>query len=303
MTHFGEFIALLTAVCWTVSALAHSYASERIGSLNVNLLRLLLAMLFFSLLSLIRTGYPVPFFIPPSSWFWLSVSGLVGFVFGDLCLLKAYTVLGARISMLIMTLAPAVAAITGLLVLDESLSFLSISGMLITLLGISIVILNRTDEIKGEVRSFKMRFGGYSKKGILLAFGGAVGQGIGIVLSKLGMQNSDPFASTQIRVIAGIGGFLAITLLSRKGKFFINSLKDVAACKSVIIGSFFGPFLGVSLSLLSIKNTATGIASTLMAIVPILIIPPAIWLFKEKINKHDLFGAVVAVTGIALFFI
>ena len=57
-----------------------------------------------------------------------------------------------------------------------------------------------------------------SPRGILYAFGGAVGQALGLVLSKFGLRDYDPFAATQIRIIAGIFGYVAlVTILSRWG--------------------------------------------------------------------------------------
>ena len=109
-SHIGEFSALLVAVFWAVSALAFESASKSIGSLPVNIIRLVLAMLFLSIFSQIKFGYFFPLHASHNQWIWLSLSGFIGFVFGDLCLFKAFTVIGSRYSMLIMTLAPPIAA-------------------------------------------------------------------------------------------------------------------------------------------------------------------------------------------------
>ncbi len=303
MPHFGEFTALLVALFWTITALSFSRASRTIGSLQVNLLRLILAFFFLGILLLVRTGSFWPNQNSTSSWLWLSLSGLVGFVFGDYCLFKSYEYVSARISMLIMALAPPIAAITGYFILKETFTLMNMGGMVITLLGIALVVLDKpdTDENKeSSTLSFKST---YPIKGLLLALGGATGQGVGLVLSKLGMQQYDPFASTQIRVITGIVGFSIIIILGRKIKELKNALKNRPAMGLVTLGAIFGPFLGVSLSLLSIKYTSTGIASTIMAIVPVLIIPPSILIFKEKVTKKEIIGAVLAVMGVALFFI
>lgn len=143
----------------------------------------------------------------------------------------------------------------------------------------------------------------YPIVGILLAFGGAVGQGSGLVLSKYGMQDFDPFAATQIRVITGFVGFAILFFILKRWKKVFSAIKDKQAMTRLSIGAFFGPFLGVSFSLLSVKYTTTGIASTIMAIVPVLIIPPAIIFFKEKITLKEVIGSIIAVGGVALFFL
>jgi drug/metabolite transporter (DMT)-like permease len=69
------------------------------------------------------------------------------------------------------------------------------------------------------------------------------------------------------------------------------------------LGAFFGPFLGVSFSLISIKYADAGIAATIMAMVPVLIIVPSAVIYKEKINLREVAGALLAVCGVAMFFL
>ena len=59
----------------------------------------------------------------------------------------------------------------------------------------------------------------------------------------------------------------------------------------------------MSFSLLAVQHTDTGIAATLMALTPVMIIPPAILLNKERIRIIEIIGAVVSIAGVALFFL
>ncbi len=133
--------------------------------------------------------------------------------------------------------------------------------------------------------------------------GGAVGQAAGLVLSKKGMQDMNAFEATQIRIMAGVIGFsLVITLFKRWGHL-LGALKDLKAMKFMTLGSFTGPFLGVSFSLLAVQHTDTGVAATLMALTPVMIIPPAILFNKERIKVIEIIGAMVSIAGVALFFL
>ena len=143
----------------------------------------------------------------------------------------------------------------------------------------------------------------HSIKGILFAFVGAVGQAVGLVFSKVGMGSYNAFAATQIRIIAGVVGFAFVITVLKKWNNVIIATKNLPAMKGIVAGSFFGPFLGVSFSLLAVQYTNAGIASTIMAIVPILIIPPAIIFQKQKVTLKEIIGAVISVAGVALFFI
>jgi len=303
MTHYyGEIAALLTAVFWTVTSLAFESAGKKVGSLAVNLIRLTMAFVIYCFLNYFRRGMFFPVDAGAERWGWLALSGLVGFVFGDLLLFQSYVVIGARIAMLIMALAPPITAFASWLLLGEVLSLMNWIGMIVTLAGISIVILKR--ETPEDPESKKIKFTtNYSIKGILLAFGGAIGQGVGLVLSKKGMGDYDAFAASHIRVIAGTIGFALIILITKQYPKVWSAIRHRPAMKRITLGSFFGPFLGVSFSLIAIKHTQAGVAATLMAIVPVLIIPPAIFLFQEKLNWKEILGAAITVGGVAIFFL
>ncbi len=295
VNHTGEFAALLTAIFWTVTSLTFEAASHRLGSLVVNILRLVIGFAFLSAFALIRRGLFLPVDATVENWIWLSLSGLVGFVFGDLFLFKSYTLIGSRFSMLIMTLVPPVTAIFSFIIIGERLTLFHFFGMALTFSGIALAIFNRNG--KGEKLSLKL-----SPRGILYAIGGAVGQALGLVLSKVGLKNYDPFAATQIRIIAGIFGYTAlVTLLMRWGKVS-RATRNRDGMILTSVGAFFGPFLGVSFSLIAVKYTEAGIAATIMALVPVFIILPAIIFYKEKVTLPELLGAVVSVGGVALFF-
>jgi drug/metabolite transporter (DMT)-like permease len=307
-THLGEYAALLTAVFWTITAIAFESAGKKVGSLSTNLIRLFMAFIFIGIYGQVTRGSFIPFDASAHQWMWLSLSGFIGFVIGDLLLFEAYVVIGSRISMLIMSLTPPITAFFGWLLLDETLTPRNMIGMFLTLLGIMLVVLDRKPKDKNKDNNSangtsknKIKLS-YPIIGILLAFGGAVGQGAGLVLSKYGMQDFDPFAATQIRVITGLVGFSILFVFMKRWKKVIAAVKNKNAMTRLSIGAFFGPFLGVSFSLLSVKHTTTGVASTIMAIVPVLIIPPAIIFFKEKITIKEVIGSLIAVGGVAMFF-
>jgi len=295
-SHLGESAALMVAVFWTITALAFESASIRVGSLPVNLIRLVMAFLFLCILTGIVRGNPLPTDATAHNWIWLSISGLIGFVLGDLFLFKSYTIVGSWFAMLIMTLAPTIAAFFGWLILGETMNYTSLLGMIITLSGIALTVFGRG---KGKEKlSFNKPV-----KGVLYAFLGALGQGLGIVFSKLGMGDYNAFASTQIRILTGIAGFIVIVTLSRRWPSIGMALKNKKGLLAITTGSFFGPFLGVSFSLVAISYTVTGIASTIMAIVPVLIIPPSILLFHHRITVKEMIGALLSVGGVILFFV
>jgi len=295
-SHFGEFAALLTAFFWTVTAISFEAASRRVGSVAVNILRLFIGLIFLCVYNLVRRGFLLPLDATTESIMWLTLSGFIGFVFGDLFLFKSYTMIGSRFSMLIMTLVPPITAFFSWIIMKERLTLFHYLGMTLTFTGIAIAIFNR--KAKGEKISLKL-----SPRGILYALGGALGQALGLVISKFGMKDYDPFAATQIRVMAGLFGFMVLVTIMRRWNSVFAATRDSQGMKSLSVGAFFGPFLGVSFSLVSVKYTEAGIASTIMALVPVFILLPAVVIYKEKITFAEMAGAVLSVGGCALFFV
>jgi drug/metabolite transporter (DMT)-like permease len=237
----------------------------------------------------------LPLDAPLSLWLWLGASGLLGFVIGDLLLFQAFIEIGARISMLIYASVPPFPLFWD----GYSSGNVKFSGLyrngrdaFRNLRGSSTKrgSRGRTDQISPPLR------------GVLFALGGALGQAGGLILSKHGAPSYNAFSATQIRCLAGILGFGAVLLFSRRTRNFWIALKDRAAMKVMLIGAFFGPFLGVSLSLIAIQHTSTVIASTIMALVPVLIILPSHFLFREPVLPREVVGAVIAVGGTALLF-
>ena len=293
--HAGELAALATACCWTASALAFEAAGRRVGSLSLNLIRLVPAMVLLSVYSWLVRGVAFPVDASAHAWLWLSLSGLVGFTVGDLCLFRAFVRVGARVSMLLMATVPLITTLFGLLIMGELLSARQLLGMVLTVVGVSSVALERRPDAAGRMQRLPL-------DGILLALGGAVGQALGLVLSKVGMGAYDAFAATQIRVLAGIVGLSVVFTVIGWWPRVRRALADRSAMVSTGIGAFFGPFLGVSLSLVAIKYTYAGVAATLMALVPVLIIPVSVLVLRERVSRLAVLGAVVAVTGTALLF-
>lgn len=301
MGFIGEAIAIATVLCWTVSVQFFEAASKKVGSGAVNIIRLSAALLFFGLVLFVRDGSIVPMDFPARAWFYLSLSGLIGFFWGDIFLFKALVELGPRVAMLLHSLAAPTAAVIGWIFLGETYQGKQWFGIFITLLGVALVILERTPKT-ATVTKLKVR--AISTRGILYGLAAMLGQAGGYVLSKAGMQTEqgylDAFSSTQIRAIAGFAGFVLLFTCTGKWGQVKRAIGNQRALSYTLLGSFLGPFIGVSLSLLVLHYLATGVAATFLSLVPICIIPFSIFLYKEHVSIRAATGAIVAVFGVAL---
>ncbi|MBU1344023.1 MAG: DMT family transporter [Proteobacteria bacterium] len=301
MPYTGELIAIGTVFCWTISVQFFEAASKRVGATSVNIIRLSVALILFGLLLFFRHGYIIPIHFPAHAWIFLSLSGVIGFFMGDIFLFKALVELGPRVAMLIFSLSAPTAAVIGWLFLDETYVLHQWAGMVITLSGVGIVILERNQKTS---RPSKLKNRDISIKGVLFGVGAMLGQAVGYILSKAGMQADagylDAFSATQIRAIAAFLCFLVFFTVTGKWKNVITALKDTKAVLFTATGSAIGPFLGVSLSLLVLHYLTTGVASTFLSLVPVFIIPFSIFVHKENVSIRAAAGAVTAVFGIYL---
>ena len=321
----GETIALGVAVSWTATALFAEVASKRMGSLPLNTLRMTMSLLLLTVTLWLLLGVPYPRYADSSTWLWLTLSGVVGYVIGDYCLMQGYIYIGSRFGQLFMTLSAPTAALPGRLLLGEEMSWLAILGMVVTLSGISMSILSKRD---GEER-IKLSL---PPKGVFFAAVAGICQGFGLVLSKMGLEHynnalsvagvdpsvapegallpvplmfSIPFAATMIRATIGLMGFFVLLVIFNKDwrQKLHHAATDRRAMWCLLGATVFGPFVGVSASLLATQYTSTGIAQTLFALTPVLIIAPAAWLFHQKVTAREVIGAVISVVGVCLFFI
>ncbi len=295
-SHIGELAALGTAVCWTVTSMAFEAAGKRVGSLCVNLIRLFLAFGFLTIFCFFNRGQALPTDATGYAWGWLALSGLIGFTIGDLCLFRVFVLVGSRFAMLMMALVPPFSAILGWILLGESLVPMDWLGMSLTVGGVIWVVLERPKADPNDKPNGR-------RLGILLGILAAAGQAGGLVLSKKGMGDFNPFAATQIRVLAGIAGFSVMFLFIGWWPKVIRATRNKPAMGFTALGGVFGPFLGVSLSLLAVQYTETGVAATIMALVPVLIIVPSILIKKERVTIRAALGSVIAVAGAAVLFL
>ena len=325
----GETIALGVAVSWTATALFAEVASKRMGSLPLNTLRMTMSLLMLALTLWLLLGQPWPRYADGDTWLWLALSGVVGYVIGDYCLMQGYIYIGSRFGQLFMTLSAPTAALTGRLLLGESMRPLAIVGMVVTLSGIALSILSKPTDNKNSFFNFRFSM---SRRGVFFAAMAGICQGFGLVLSKMGLEHYDnaiaaagvdvmtapdgallpvplqfsvPFAATMIRASIGLVGFFALLVIFNKDwrQKLNHAAHDRKAMWCLLGATIFGPFVGVSASLLATQYTSTGIAQTLFALTPVLIIAPAAWLFHQKVTLREILGAVISVAGVCLFFI
>ena len=292
----GETAALSTSMLWTVSSILLSSAGKRIGVLSVNAIRISIAVLLIGTAHLIIFGTFLPMATRPQ-WIYLSLSGFLGLAIGDLGYLGSLVLIGPRKGVLLASMAPIFSTISAYFILGEILGPRTLSGIFLTLLGIIIVIMEKKSNT-GNISEGNRILGVFS--GLI----GAIGQGVGLTLSKYGMVNIEstplnPLSAALIRMISAVFIIWIVFVIFKKP---FSVIRDKKAMMLTTGGAVTGPFLGVWLSMIAVTYTVAGVASTLMSLMPVLIIPVVWILYKEKTNLRGILGALIAVIGVAILF-
>ncbi len=295
MPFVGELSALLTAFLWSGTSMVFTEATTRVGSIQVNISRMILALIFLVItVWLLGLDYT----ISTSQILNLTWSGIIGLVVGDSFLFRAFKDIGARLSMLIMSLVPAMSAIMGLLFLGETLTTLGVTGMLITMTGIALVVLERQPAATAKYNM--------TGKGLIFALLGAFGQATGLIFAKFALNEAPlhGMVATTFRIAAALVLFLPAALLFR---WYKNPIRVYASDKKALAfttaGAILGPYLGITFSLVAIAHTKVAIATTIMALPPIIMLPLVWVVYRERLTPRAVIGAALAVAGVALLFL
>ena len=297
MNIIGELAALLTSVAWAGTSVLFTKATQQVGSIIVNRIRVILALLFLMVLNWAFDGYLLPFNAGVDRWIWFALSGAIGYALGDLLLFQSFLHIGPQRGMLMMSLAPLMSAGLAWVFFDEILTGTQILGVIITLAGVAWVIVRRRSDTHVAQSS--------PVQGVMLGLGAAIGQAVGFVLSKQGLtDNFSPLAGNSIRMLAAVIVLWALASIQGKAGKTINSMREQPKVLGLLIlAAFTGPVLGATLSLFALQHTQVGVASTLIALPPVFLLPVSWVIFKEKFDWGAVLGTLVAIGGVALLFL
>jgi drug/metabolite transporter (DMT)-like permease len=297
MNFIGELAALATSFFFAVTALIFTQTGRMVGSQVTNQVRLTFALIYLVIINLVFFREPLPFSAESSRWLWLGLSGIIGLSLGDAFLFQALVSIGPRLGTLLLSLAPIFGSIIAWVFFGEVLDILQITGIVLALTGIAWVVLSH-EEPPNTPR-------GHTRRGVLFGVLAGLGQAVGLVLSKQGMFGDfSPFQANAIRMLAAVIFIWGWALFDRKVSATFTALREKSrVLPLLVLGALVGPLLGVSASLLAVQHAEIGVASTLMALPPVIILPISYFVFKEKVGWQAIVGTLLAIAGVAILFL
>lgn len=299
MTYLGEISALVTGIFWSFSAIGFTMAGKDYNSKVINRVRITLAFLALLLINYFSLGIALPFSASPERWGFFLLSGILGYALGDHFLFSSYQIVGPRIGLLLLSLHPVFSTIIAWF-MGETLTWIQITGVLITVIGIGwVVLLKSGSQLVDE--QFKI-----TKKGVAYGLLAAIGQSTGLIFSKLGMTDGFPaIAGNAIRMLAAfVFLWIAAFFTKEVGVTFRSIIQKPKSFLWVFFGSMMGPVIGVSLSLIAVQNTReVAVASTLMGLSPIFMLPISYYFFHERFGWKVVFGTLLALVGVTILLV
>jgi drug/metabolite transporter (DMT)-like permease len=296
MIPWGELAALATAVAWSFTAIFFSYSGRRIGSGVVNRSRLIFAFCFLLITHRILQGEFFPWGTEPGRWGWLAVSSLLGLVLGDAFLFRAYVMIGPRLSMLLMSTVPIFSTLFGWLLFRETVAGIEFLGIALAVTGVAWVV------TEGQTDPLLMNKH-YYRRGLMFGLLGAFGQVANLVTARYALTDDYPaISATVIRILVALVVLWGAAAIQRQIRATFIAWRDRPAFRALIAGSIVGPFLGIWFSLIAVQYTRLGIAATLMALPPIILIPLEYIIYKRRVSPRGLIGTLMAMIGVALLF-
>lgn len=307
----GGSVAIFVSLMWTVCSILFAAAGKRLGILGLNAFRTLVALGLLATSHLILMGALLPG-ANAAQWGVLMLSGIIGLGIGDFGYFGGLVNIGPRKALLIMSTHPIFSLAAAYALLGEVPGAWTGLGIAVTLTGVFTVVLEEggAGERLGKVDRPDTVTRAMWRKGVFLAFVGAAGQGIGFVLAKYGMEQAggsgsdlDPLSATLIRMMAACLFIWIVVMAGGRLSAIRASFSDRGALKLAAGGAFFGPFIGVWMSMVALGYLMTGVAATLMSLMPVIIIPVLWIVFRQPTNPRGILGAVIAVIGVGILFL
>jgi drug/metabolite transporter (DMT)-like permease len=291
----GEIAALMAAACWASASLL--YSGTKLSAWGMNCGKNVIATTVFSLQLLVIAGWnsSAVFNAGRETWWWLAWSSVIGIVIGDTLYFRSLQILGPRKALIVSTTAPVLAAALGYAFLSEAMSVMMLTGMIMTLSGVSYVVADRR-----SVSEAPGLFPGSTIQGVLAGLGGAICQALGGVCSRVGMRDCDGVEGAFIRLAVSTVCVVCVLLCQRQFRQVARSLFDHSVMKTFFSAVLLGTWLGIWLSQVAYKFATVSVTTTLLATAPLFAAPLVRIVYGHSITWSAILATTVAVVGVFL---
>ena len=166
----------------------------------------------------------------------LGASGVFGFFLADLCMVKAFLLIGPRLSLLVGSLTPPLTAILSWMWIGDKLGWCDWVAMGVTLAGVVWVVAEQPNGDHPHAR--------HRGRGVLLAAAASAVMAVGYVLAKDGLGDYDAVAATLIRVLVALPFYALLITVWHRWPAMLAAVQHRRVMLIVTFGAIVGPFVG-----------------------------------------------------------
>jgi drug/metabolite transporter (DMT)-like permease len=229
--------------------------------------------------------------VADGAWSLLIVSGLLGIAAGDTLFFMALNRLGAQAVVLLLTLGQVLTVLLAVLWLGERPGPAGWAGIALVISGVGAVMWLRMRDEGGQTQ----------RVGILCGLGAVLCMAVSIIIAKQALDaGENSVQATLIRMLAGTAGAIALGVITGQK---LGQLRPALAPRFAglfLVSVAVVTFGGFWLSLFAVQHAGVAIASTLGSLEPVLVLPFAAILLRERITAPIAAGTVAATVGAVL---
>ncbi|NET47885.1 MAG: DMT family transporter [Merismopedia sp. SIO2A8] len=301
----GELAALAAAFLWASASVIYASAGRNAAPLVLNLTKGIVAIAFMAM-TLVAQSAPFPGLSLPeltmTEWLLLMGSGIIGIGIGDTAFFIALNSIGPRRTVLIEALAPPLSALLAIAFLGEILGWIDYGGIVLTVIGVTWVVLERTGATHSRASSGKTIYL-LQQQGLLYGLLAALCQATGAVMSRAALAETSisPLWSGLIRLTAGTIIVVGMMVVRRPDRNALRPLQSPRFFALITVTAFGSTFLAIWLQQTALKYAETGVAQSLTSTSPLFVIPFAM-MMGDRVSLRAVLGVFVALVGIWLLF-
>ncbi|MFV2071901.1 MAG: DMT family transporter [Thermoanaerobaculales bacterium] len=287
----GESACLSAAMLWAVAVVVFRGPIAAWGARSVNLFKCLFATVALAFTALLVGGFTSLAFAPPRALWLLALSGVVGLTFGDTALFAAVGRIGAHRTLLLQTLAPVFAGLLAA-ILGERLSATQLTGGAVVLAGTAMVV-------GADARGFRSA-SRVNSIGLGVAVFAALGQGVGVVIAKAGIEAVPVVAATLVRLAAGSVGMLVVTAGAGTLTRLARAVREPAMLRRAGLATLLGTYAAMLLAMLGLALAPATVAAVLLSTTPIFALAVEAVVDGQQPSVAAVIGTAVAVSGVVV---
>lgn len=285
---WGEVFALSSALAWALAVILFRRSGETMPAFELNLFKNCFGFTLMIPTVLLFHGLEIPTYSMAELGL-VFASGLIGIALADTWYLKALNLMGASRTGIVSSLFSPFVILLSMAFLGERLVMWQWFGFLMVMAGVLLVTWRRN---RAAVDADNVRSGAlYGVAAVLM-------MAAGIIIIKEILATRPFLWTVELRLVGGILGMLVYMLASGKWQSVKHNFRQPQPWGTVILASFLGSYLGVTLWLAGYSLIDASVASVLNQTNTVFIVVLAWWMLNEKISARKVAGITLTLGGV-----